>query len=61
MMEVVKRNETRNIKVLTTQILQTLAKTGLPSRSKISDLGLGACAECVLFNEVPCITTDAFG
>ena len=40
-----------------TQVLETLAKTGLPSRAEISDAGLGVRAECVMLNKGPYITT----
>lgn len=39
-----------------TQVLETLAKTGLPSRAEISDAGLGVRAECVMLNKGPFIT-----
>ncbi len=39
-----------------TQVLETLAKTGLPSRAEISDAGLGVRAECVMLNKGPYIT-----
>lgn len=39
-----------------TQVLETLAKTGLPSRAEISDAGLGERAECVMLNKGPYIT-----
>jgi pyruvate kinase len=38
-----------------TQVLETLAKTGLPSRAEISDAGLGVRAECVMLNKGPYI------
>lgn len=38
-----------------TQVLETLAKTGLPSRAEISDAGLGVRAECVMLNKGPFI------
>lgn len=34
-----------------TQVLESLAKTGLPSRAEISDAGLGVRAECVMLNK----------
>lgn len=40
-----------------TQVLESLAKTGLPSRAEISDAGLGVRAECVMLNKGPYITT----
>ncbi|MDD5031154.1 MAG: pyruvate kinase, partial [Rhodoferax sp.] len=39
-----------------TQVLETLAKTGRPSRAEISDAGLGVRAECVMLNKGPFIT-----
>ena len=39
-----------------TQVLESLAKTGLPSRAEISDAGLGVRAECVMLNKGPYIT-----
>jgi pyruvate kinase len=39
-----------------TQVLETLAKTGVPSRAEISDAGLGVRAECVMLNKGPHIT-----
>jgi len=38
-----------------TQVLESLAKTGLPSRAEISDAGLGERAECVMLNKGPYI------
>jgi len=38
-----------------TQVLESLAKTGLPSRAEISDAGLGVRAECVMLNKGPYI------
>ena len=38
-----------------TQVLETLAKTGVPSRAEISDAGLGVRAECVMLNKGPYI------
>ena len=40
-----------------TQVLESLAKTGLPSRAEISDAGLGVRAECVMLNKGPYITS----
>jgi len=40
-----------------TQVLETLAKTGLPSRAEISDAGLGVRAESVMLNKGPYITS----
>jgi pyruvate kinase len=39
-----------------TQVLETLAKTGLPSRAEVSDAALGERAECVMLNKGPYIT-----
>jgi pyruvate kinase len=39
-----------------TQVLETLAKSGLPSRAEISDAGMGVRAECVMLNKGPYIT-----
>jgi len=38
-----------------TQVLEQLAKTGLPSRAEISDAALGERAECVMLNKGPYI------
>ena len=38
-----------------TQVLETLAKSGLPSRAEISDAGMGVRAECVMLNKGPFI------
>jgi len=38
-----------------TQVLETLAKTGVPTRSEISDAALSAHAECVMLNKGPFI------
>ena len=42
--------------VWATQVLETLAKSGLPSRAEISDAGMGVRAECVMLNKGPYIT-----
>jgi len=39
-----------------TQVLESLAKTGLPSRAEISDAALSVRAECVMLNKGPFIT-----
>jgi pyruvate kinase len=39
-----------------TQVLEFMAKTGLPSRAEISDAGLGVRAECVMLNKGPYVT-----
>lgn len=36
-----------------TQVLETMAKTGVPSRAEISDAGLGVRADCVMLNKGP--------
>ncbi len=36
-----------------TQVLETLARTGVPSRAEVSDAALGARAECVMLNKGP--------
>jgi pyruvate kinase len=38
-----------------TQVLETLAKTGTPSRSEITDAAMGERAECVMLNKGPYI------
>jgi pyruvate kinase len=39
-----------------TQVLENLAKTGLPSRAEITDAAMGERAECVMLNKGPHIT-----
>ncbi|WP_374409349.1 pyruvate kinase [Hydrogenophaga sp.] len=39
-----------------TQVLDNLARTGLPSRAEISDASMGVRAECVMLNKGPFIT-----
>jgi len=39
--------------VWATQVLETLAKTGLPSRAEITDAAMGGRAECVMLNKGP--------
>lgn len=39
-----------------TQVLETLTKTGLPSRAEITDAAMGERAECVMLNKGPHIT-----
>lgn len=39
-----------------TQVLEGLAKTGVPSRAEISDASMGVRAECVMLNKGPFIT-----
>jgi pyruvate kinase len=36
-----------------TQVLETLAKTGLPSRAEVTDAAMGERAECVMLNKGP--------
>jgi pyruvate kinase len=36
-----------------TQVLETLAKTGRPSRAEITDAAMGERAECVMLNKGP--------
>jgi len=36
-----------------TQVLESLAKTGVPSRSEITDAAMGERAECVMLNKGP--------
>jgi len=38
-----------------TQVLESLAKTGIPSRSEITDAAMGERAECVMLNKEPYI------
>jgi pyruvate kinase len=38
-----------------TQVLETLARTGVPSRSEITDAAMGERAECVMLNKGPYI------
>ena len=39
--------------VWATQVLETLAKTGIPSRAEITDAAMGERAECVMLNKGP--------
>ena len=39
--------------ILATQVLETLAKSGLPSRAEITDAATGTWAECVMLNKGP--------
>ncbi len=41
--------------VWATQVLESLAKTGLPSRAEITDAAMGVRAECVMLNKGPYI------
>jgi pyruvate kinase len=36
-----------------TQVLETLAKTGMPSRAEVTDAAMGQRAECVMLNKGP--------
>jgi pyruvate kinase len=38
-----------------TQVLEGLAKTGIPSRAEITDAAMGERAECVMLNKGPYI------
>jgi len=40
-----------------TQVLETLAKSGMPSRAEITDAAMGHRAECVMLNKGPHVTT----
>src|SRR6516165_6753927 len=40
-----------------TQVLESLAKSGVPSRSEITDAAMGERGECVMLNKGPCILT----
>lgn len=49
--------EAANVPVIwATQVLENLAKTGIPSRAEISDAVLAERAECVMLNKGPFIT-----
>ncbi len=37
--------------VWATQVLETLAKTGIPSRAEVTDAAMGVHAECVMLNK----------
>jgi pyruvate kinase len=39
--------------VWATQVLENLAKTGMPSRAEITDAAMGERAECVMLNKGP--------
>ena len=41
--------------VWATQILESMAKKGLPSRAEVSDAGMGVLAECAMLNKGPYI------
>jgi pyruvate kinase len=40
-----------------TQVLETLAKKGMPSRSEVTDAAMGERAECVMLNKGPYVVT----
>jgi pyruvate kinase len=40
-----------------TQVLESLSKTGIPSRSEITDAAMGERAECVMLNKGPYIVS----
>lgn len=42
--------------VWATQVLDSMARTGLPSRAEITDAAMGERAECVMLNKGPYIT-----
>jgi pyruvate kinase len=42
--------------VWATQVLETMGKTGMPSRAEISDASMGERAECVMLNKGPYVT-----
>ncbi|WP_018295909.1 pyruvate kinase [Corynebacterium lubricantis] len=42
--------------IMATQVLENLAKTGLPSRAEMTDVGYALRAECVMLNKGPHIT-----
>ena len=39
-----------------TQVLETLAKTGMPTRAEVTDAAMAERAECVMLNKGPYIT-----
>jgi pyruvate kinase len=43
--------------ICATQVLESLAKTGIPSRSEITSAAMGERAECVMLNKGPYIVT----
>ena len=43
-----------------TQVLESLVKTGLPSRGEMTDAAMAARAKCVLLNKAPFLP-DAVG
>lgn len=54
--EILWATEAAHIPVIwATQVLETLARTGLPSRAEITDAAMGERAECVMLNKGPYI------
>ena len=50
--EILWLSEAAHIPVIwATQVLETLAKTGMPSRAEVTDAAMGVCAECVMLNK----------
>ncbi len=50
--EILWLSEAAHIPVIwATQVLETLAKTGIPSRAEVTDAAMGVCAECVMLNK----------
>jgi pyruvate kinase len=43
--------------VWATQVLESLAKGGMPSRAEVTDAAMGSRAECVMLNKGPYIQT----
>jgi pyruvate kinase len=39
-----------------TQVLETMARTGLPSRAEVTDAAMSGRAECVMLNKGPFVT-----
>ena len=39
--------------VWATQVLDSMARTGIPSRAEVTDAAMGVCAECVMLNKGP--------
>ena len=42
-------------RIWATQVLESLAKGGLPSRAEVTDAAMGSRAECVMLNKGPYI------
>jgi len=52
--EILWLSEAAHIPVIwATQVLETLAKTGMPSRAEVTDAAMGVRAECVMLNKGP--------